>query len=106
MQELVRNPLGYNEDSFGLPEDTPTGIRCGNHPRGWEMRHENVAAVRACYAVSAELQAQQRAEIYAEAGMSWVAGGGSPEDARVYASVIASGQTWADYLAEDARSWA
>jgi hypothetical protein len=43
--------------------------------------------------------AEQRAEMYAEAGMSWVAGGGSPEDAMIYASVIASGRTWEEYLA-------
>jgi len=98
MQELIRNPAGYNEDSFGLPEATDTGIRCGNHPRGWDMRHENVAAVRACYVVSEQLAAEQRGEIYAEAVMSWVAGGGSPEDARTYANVIASGQDWNEYL--------
>ena len=101
---LVRNPAGYNEDSFGIPQDTGlTGVRCGNHPRdlGWIVKHENAAAVRACYAVSTDLQEQQRAEIYAEAGMSWVAGGGNADDARIYASVIASGQTWADYLAGD-----
>ena len=99
MQDLIRNRDGYNEDSFGLPEDTETGIRCGNH-RGlsWTVRHENVAAVRACYAVSEELAAQQRAEIYAEAGMSWVCGSGSPEDARIYASVVASGRDWGEYL--------
>jgi len=101
MIDLERDEQGgYNYDSFGLPEDTETGIRCGNHPRdlSWTIRHESVAAVRACYAVSAQLQAEQRAEIYAEAGMSWVAGGGSPEDARIYASVIASGRSWDEYL--------
>lgn len=94
-QDTYRNSAGYDEDSFGLPMETERGIRCGNHPRGFgTVRHENTAAVRACYAVSAELEAQQRAEIYAEAIMSWVAGGGSPEDARTYASYVASGKTW------------
>jgi hypothetical protein len=98
MLELVRNADGYNEDDYGLPEATETGIRCGNHPRDLRIRHENAAAVRACYAIVAELNAQQAAEVYAEAGMSWVAGGGSPEDACIYASVIASGRTWEEYL--------
>lgn len=98
MLELVRNADGYDEDDYGLPEATGTGIRCGNHPRDMSIRHENCAAVRACYAIVRQLQAEQAAEIYAEAGMSWVAGGGSPEDARVYASVIASGQSWDEYL--------
>jgi hypothetical protein len=33
-------------------------------------------------------------EIYAEAVMSWVAGGGSPDDAGRYAHVVASGGVW------------
>lgn len=93
-QELIREAGGYNSDSFGLPEATDTGIRCGNHPRGMGIRHENTAAVRACYAVSADLAAQQAGELYAEGIMSWVAGGGSPEDAGRYAAVVASGGTW------------
>jgi hypothetical protein len=87
----------YVADSYGLPEDTaPHGILCGNHPRDLDprVRHENSAAVGACYAVSRELEDQQRGEIYAEAVMSWVCGGGSPEDASRYASVIAAGGTW------------
>ena len=96
----VRNPAGYTEDDYGIPEDTaPAGIRCGYHSRGMGIRHENAAAVRACHAVGRQLAAEQAAEIYAEAGMSWVAGGGSPEDARIYASVIASGRSWDEYLA-------
>ena len=98
MLELVRNADGYDEDDYGLPEATETGIRCGNHPRDMGIRHENPAAVRACYAIVRQLAAEQAAEIYAEAGMSWVAGGGSPEDARIYASVIASGRSWDEYL--------
>jgi hypothetical protein len=97
MTELDRNPAGYSEDSFGLPEDTaPAGILCGNHPRDFDVRvrHENPAAVRACYAVSAELAAQQAAEVYAEAVMSWVCGGGNPADARRYASCVAAGNIW------------
>lgn len=96
----VRNPAGYTEDDYGIPEDTaPAGIRCGYHDRSMGIRHENAAAVRACHEIGRQLAAEQAAEIYAEAGMSWVAGGGSPEDARIYASVIASGQTWDEYLA-------
>lgn len=45
-----------------------------------------------------EQAAQQAGEIYAEAGMSWVCGGGSPEDAHIYASVVASGRSWDEYL--------
>jgi hypothetical protein len=95
-QDLVREAEGYNSGSFGLPEDTaPHGILCGNHPRfEVRVRHENPAAVRACYEVSEELASQQADEIYAEGVMSWVAGGGSPEDAGRYAAVVASGGTW------------
>lgn len=85
----------YAADSYGLPEDTaPRGIRCGNHPLELRVRHENSDAVRACYEISRELSAQQRDEIYAEAVMSWVCGGGNPEDASRYAFVIASGEVW------------
>jgi hypothetical protein len=46
-----------------------------------------------------EFAAQQAGEIYAEAKMSWIAGGGSPEDANFYANVIASGTSWEEHLA-------
>ena len=98
MTELVRTEDGYSADDYGLPEATEAGIRCGNHPRDLGIRHENPAAVRACYAIGRQLDAEQAAEMYAEASMSWVAGGGSPEDARIYASVIASGRSWDEYL--------
>ena len=84
----------YTEDEYGYPIETATGVRCGNHPRGWNIRHENTNAVRACYAISAEQAAESAAECYAEGVMSWVAGGGSPQDAHRYASVVASGGTW------------
>ena len=43
---------------------------------------------------------ETEAEVFAEAVMSWVAGGGSPADAQVYARVVASGRSWDEYLAE------
>jgi hypothetical protein len=93
--EMIRTAEGYNADDLGLPEDTqPRGIRCGNHSHDLRVRHENAAAVQACYLVAADLLAQSRAECYAEAVMSWVAGGGSPEDAGRYAVVVASGGVW------------
>ena len=92
--EIHREAEGYDADDYGFPVETETGIRCANHPCEWKIRHENTAAVRACHAVAAGLAAEQAAEVYAEAGMSWVAGGGSPADAHRYASVIAAGGTW------------
>jgi hypothetical protein len=83
------------EDNYYLPiEVTEGGVRCGNHYAEWKVRHENVAAVRACYAITADLEAEARAECYGEAVMSWVCGGGNPADAGRYASVVASGGTW------------
>lgn len=70
------------------------GVRCGNHPADWKVRHENVVAVRACYAITEQMVGEQQAEIYAEARMSWVAGGGSMDNAGRYASVVASGREW------------
>lgn len=70
------------------------GVRCGNHPSTWKIRHENVAAVKACYAITEQMAAEQAAECYAEAVMSWVAGGGSAADAGRYARVVAAGGTW------------
>jgi hypothetical protein len=95
--DLTREREGYNADDLGLPEDTaPAGILCANHPRDLtpRIRHENTAAVRACYAVGRALAAEQAGELYAEAAMSWVCGGGNPADASRYASVIAAGGTW------------
>lgn len=48
---------------------TATGTRCGNHGRtapGEHTYHANPASVRACYRLSAEMIADQRAEIAAE----------------------------------------
>jgi|SRR5215472_671145 len=63
---------------------------------------KSVAEIQDCYAQAAEAAA----EAYAEAGMSWVAGGGSPEDAQLYARVIASGKTWDEYLREQDEAFA
>lgn len=83
------------DDQFASPIEVASGgVRCGNHPRTWKIRHENTDAVRACYAINEAMAAEQRGEIYAEACMSWVAGGGSPTDASRYASVVAAGGTW------------
>lgn len=83
------------DDQWGMPiEVQEGGVRCGNHPRDWKIRHENVDAVRACYAITEQMVAEQRAEMYAEARMSWVAGGGSMDDAGRYATVVANGGTW------------
>lgn len=68
-------------------------IRCG----ACEGVHATAAEVRECYAWQAEAErvaAEQVSEIYAEAVMSWVAGGGSPADAGRYAAVVASGRPW------------
>jgi hypothetical protein len=93
----VTNATGpnYEVDEWGLPADTaPLGVRCGNHLHDLRIRHASAAAIKACYAVGRQLEAESRAEIYAEAGMSWVAGGGSSEDAGRYAACIAAGRTW------------
>jgi hypothetical protein len=60
--------------------------------------HEEVHTPDEAVACMDDLAAQQAAEIYAEAVMSWVCGGGSPEDARIYANVVASGRSWDEYL--------
>ena len=59
-----------------------------------KLGHESVADVQSCYADTAEAEAESRGELYAEAVMSWVAGGGSPEDAGRYASVVSRGGVW------------
>jgi len=83
------------DDEFGSPiEVCEGGVRCGNHPSTWKIRHQNADAVRACYAIGEAMAAQQHAETYAEGVMSWVAGGGSPADAGRYATVVANGGTW------------
>lgn len=83
------------DDEYYSPIEIKSGgVRCGNHPADWKVRHENVDAVRACYAITEQMAAQQAAECYAEAVMSWVAGGGSPADAGRYAVVVARGDVW------------
>ena len=83
------------DDQWGSPiEVAEGGVRCANHPRDWKIRHENTDAVRACFAITEQMAAEQRAELYAEGVMSWVAGGGNPQDAGRYASVYASGREW------------
>jgi hypothetical protein len=83
------------DDEYYSPIEVASGgVRCANHPRDWKIRHENTDAVRACFAISEQMMAEQRAECYAEGVMSWVAGGGSPADAGRYATVVANGGTW------------
>lgn len=48
---------------------TQTGTRCGNHGRtkpGQHVHHANPASVRACYELTAQMDADQAAEIAAE----------------------------------------
>lgn len=48
---------------------TATGVRCGNHGRtapGEHVHHANPASVRECYRLTAEMIADQEAEIRAE----------------------------------------
>lgn len=83
------------DDQWGSPiEVKEGGVRCGNHYAGWKIRHENVAAVRACYAITEQMVAEQRAEIHAEAMMSWVMGGGDQAGAYRYAHAMAATGTW------------
>jgi hypothetical protein len=58
------------EDAYTILR-TAAGVRCGNHgrvARGHEVRHANTASVRACYQLTAEMNAQQAAEIAVEQG--------------------------------------
>lgn len=57
----------YNrpDEGYGVRE-TETGIRCGNHPRGVKVRHADVESVKACYALTRALEAEQAAEQAAE----------------------------------------
>lgn len=48
---------------------TATGVRCGNHGRtapGEHIRHANTVSVRECYRLTAQMEADQAAEIAAE----------------------------------------
>lgn len=83
------------EDEFGSPiEVAEGGVRCANHPSTWKIRHENVDAVRACFAITEFMAAEQAAEIQAEAMMSWVMGGGDQAGAYRYAHAMATTGTW------------
>lgn len=62
-------------DSYCYPVITDTGIRCA----GCQARHENVAAVRACHAITEDHRLQQEAEIYAENGWLRAAEAGTPD---------------------------
>ena len=94
----IRHPDGYDADpEYGLTADTaPCGVLCGNHPRDLELRirHENAAAIRACYAIGRQLAAESYAECHAEAMMSWICGGGDQAGAYRYAHAIATTGTW------------
>lgn len=52
-------------DDWGLPAQTVEGVRCANHG-DWRVYHFDAAAVRACFTVTAQMQADQDAEIAAE----------------------------------------
>lgn len=80
------------DDEWGMPIETSTGVRCGNHH--WKTYHENTVAVRACYAITQHMVDQQRAEVHAEAMMSWVMGGGDQAGAYRYAHAMATTGTW------------
>lgn len=57
----------YDTDSLGYPVMLDQGVRCGNHRYGpGKTYHQNVEAVRACYAITREQEAQQKAELAAE----------------------------------------
>jgi hypothetical protein len=69
-----------------------------------KLTHATAAEVRDCAAQEAAYQAEIEAELYAEAVMSWVAGGGAPGDAGRYAAVVAAGGTWDGGLGDDPRT--
>lgn len=51
-------------DAYTIKQ-TDAGVWCGNHgrrARGQEIRHANTASVRACYQLTAEMNAEQEAE--------------------------------------------
>jgi hypothetical protein len=69
----------YQTTSYGLPVATDTGIRCANHWDGQRIRHENVDAVRACYAITRDLADQQASECWAEDAWLRAAEAGTPD---------------------------
>jgi len=72
-------------------------MKCGSckdhHPTASDVR-DCYTSARGGYLSLEDAAAEQAGEIYAEAVMSWVAGGGSPADAPRYAAVVARGGTW------------
>lgn len=55
-------------DGYGYTiATTPTGVVCGNHEFTTDkVRHADVASVRACYQLAADLDADNAAEVWAE----------------------------------------
>jgi hypothetical protein len=60
-------PVFEMDGPYSIAE-TETGVRCGNHHREDRVRHANAASVRECYRLTAEMIADQEAEIRAEQG--------------------------------------
>lgn len=96
----VATPVGHLS-LYDPPEGTDGGVVCGactDNRRGTDIagkvRHASTEHVRACWSLAREAEAQYRDETYAESYMSWVAGGGSRDDAGIYASAMASGRGW------------
>jgi hypothetical protein len=62
--------IEIKEDGYPLDFHTAPGVKCGNHLRGVNVYHFNVAAVHYCYAVTREEQEAfedaARAEMAAE----------------------------------------
>lgn len=56
-------------DSPYTVEETTTGVRCGNHGKVGVAYHHSAAAVRECYRLGRELDAQAAAEHAAELAM-------------------------------------
>lgn len=104
----VATPLGLL-GHYDLPDATDTGVVCGRctdyfretgRPAA-KVRHASAEHVRACYAIYADMEATSRSEIWAEAYMSWVSGGGDRHDGYTYAHAIASGRGWNPGAADD-----
>lgn len=55
------------EGCYRLPAKLDAGVRCGNH-EDRAVRHNSAAAVRECYRIHAEWEAESRAEMWAEGG--------------------------------------
>ncbi len=54
------------QDTAYTIQETETGVRCGNHGRVARTFHASAEAVRACYALGRELDAEAAAERRAE----------------------------------------